>query len=1491
MKKLMGSKRIAALLLALCLMLSALTVPAAATDSQPGYFYLSVVTNQKTVIAPTRVTYTAGQSVLDAIESSGFDFKFQGGDKVSVETIEGVSANFVRFHDYTIGDNDYDLTVPAEKINVLAFTETMGQNSASVTALILGLGKFAEMTNNVQSYGPAAEAYDAALTGLRTTSAEEADALLAGLNAAVKEYEALLAGTKYTVTFAPTQNGASPAKSHIRMTDSYGNVTEADGASISVIAGKYSFEVTDGGCNSVRGTLTAGEGSPAGAVAVTLPHGQWFDAVRLSRNSGSPAFDKEIYRSVYAGTNEGTFYVPDCTTLLYLNAQMGDVPDEKNTKLCTVYAYTDTGKDASETTRSWDSTYTSMVQCIGFGMDGITVPLEGRYTGADGYMQVQTYTMHIVRIPTLKSVTVKAPDGTPQIVEPVFDPYTNEYTLTAVTDSILLAAEGYGESYTVSGTGKVQTAAGTDAEISVSANGQTTKYTLHITRRTAANVKLTVPDGCTAEVRDAAGNAIPASADGSYALIPGGSYTCVTTKDVWYHASAVFTASDGLTVKAASPITADAITAAALFDNLSSSTRNEFKPETPFAAGTHSVRYVIADTISRMYAQATATSGYTVTAIHDNVENSTGLVNGIKETPVTAAVGGSSSATRLNNLIQTGGTARTLTLRASKTSGGTTYYQDYTLFLVRSLHLKSLTVAADGETLSFTDADSTRITFNGNVTDYYMQVANTTASATVTAQYAASGGYAADIGGERCADIQGVTVALNPDKARETIAVKVLHSDANVVSTVYNLHFVKKQPVAITFAVTPSDANVFLVNNDTGSCVYTDDTGTAMLPPGASFRYTVTRNGYAGVQEMSYTVPDTAETVTVTLEKAPERSYEPMAEVWPSFRADEYNNGVVNAKTPTTAEDAVLYWATQLGENYSADACGCPILVGDHLYTYAKDIIYKLNVVTGEIEGKGKMDHRSSFAINSPTYAEGMLFVGLSDGGVQAFDADTLESLWIYRDSLGGQPNCPIYYHNGYIYTGFWQGEKENANFVCLSVTDEDPTRGDEEKLPTWQYRSLGGFYWAGAYVADNYVLIPTDDGDSGYTSGYASILSLNPRTGELISSIRLPHPGDARSSVTYDNGRAYFTTKGGYFYSAAVSENGELSDLRHIKLYNYANDAKNPAMSTCTPVIYNGRAYIGISGVGQFKAYSGHNITVIDLNSWKIAYTVRTQGYPQTSGLLTTAYNEGDGTVYVYFFDNYTPGKLRVLRDKPGQTRADITVTETAIEGGKEISYETAGVLFTPDGNQAQYAICSPITDASGTIYFKNDSAYMMALGSVITELRVDGQPDKLAYRAGETFDPAGMKITAVYKNGFERDVTQYVTFSQQPLGSTDSAFEIRFEHVMYQDKDGQGGSKYPVDPPSVTIALTIAPSIPGDVDADGNITAEDAAKVAEHVRNTESKNAGGFTLTETEIKYADVNGDGKVTMEDAELIWQYSRGEITEFPKKETTETTKTE
>jgi outer membrane protein assembly factor BamB len=122
--------------------------------------------------------------------------------------------------------------------------------------------------------------------------------------------------------------------------------------------------------------------------------------------------------------------------------------------------------------------------------------------------------------------------------------------------------------------------------------------------------------------------------------------------------------------------------------------------------------------------------------------------------------------------------------------------------------------------------------------------------------------------------------------------------------------------------------------------------------------------------------------------------------------------------------------------------------------------------------------------------------------------------------------------------------------------------------------------------------------------------------------------------------------------------------------------------MSTSSPVVYNGRAYVGVSGTSQFGAYSGHNITVIDLGTRAAAYQVQTQGYPQTSGLLTTAYEAESGYVYIYFFDNMTPGKLRVLRDRPGMTVGDYLTTE--------LGHSLAYALFTPTGEHAQYAIAA---------------------------------------------------------------------------------------------------------------------------------------------------------------------------------------------------------
>lgn len=138
-----------------------------------------------------------------------------------------------------------------------------------------------------------------------------------------------------------------------------------------------------------------------------------------------------------------------------------------------------------------------------------------------------------------------------------------------------------------------------------------------------------------------------------------------------------------------------------------------------------------------------------------------------------------------------------------------------------------------------------------------------------------------------------------------------------------------------------------------------------------------------------------------------------------------------------------------------------------------------MNKYTGEIISSSDMVGRSSYNIVQPTYAEGMIFIGLSNGMVQAFNADTLQSLWVYTDELSGQPNSPIAYSNGYIYTGFWNSEDQNANYVCLSIADEDTSSPLEKKrmngiiLKRW-------FYWAGAYANSNFIIVGTDDGNFG---------------------------------------------------------------------------------------------------------------------------------------------------------------------------------------------------------------------------------------------------------------------------------------------------------------------------------------------------------------------------------------------------------------------------
>ncbi len=651
----------------------------------------------------------------------------------------------------------------------------------------------------------------------------------------------------------------------------------------------------------------------------------------------------------------------------------------------------------------------------------------------------------------------------------------------------------------------------------------------------------------------------------------------------------------------------------------------------------------------------------------------------------------------------------------------------------------------------------------------------------------------------------------------------------------------------ISFETDPEDALV-VVKDKFGDRVWPDHDKTWTLEIGDTYSYTVTKKGYIG-QKNSFVAK--AGTVEITLEEAKDNSDidKTIYAQWGNFRNGDDELGITEAKTPYNPDDAELLWAVKYGSGWAA-APGSPIMVDGDLVTYTGTTIRKLDRNTGAVVAEGTMVGSSSFSIVPATYGDGMIFVGLSGGKIQAFNAKDLTSLWVYEDDLKGQPNCPITYKDGYIYAGFWNSETANANFACISVTDEDPSKTTEAKVASWTYKRAGGFYWAGAYVTDKFAVVGTDDGASGYNTEGASLLVLDRETGEVVDSwdgIR----GDIRSNVSHDpeSDRVFFTSKGGVLCNAQIDwETGEIMDKQSVVIVGAKGNEY--AMSTCTPSVYNGRIYIGVSGTSQFGANSGHAIGVYDLNddgSMTQAYAYAILGYPQTSAMVTTGYADEDGYVYIYLPYNYTPGGVSVLKDRKGQTEP-LTTTDS---GYSEV--------FTPVSPLAQYCICSTIADEYGTLYYKNDSCYMMAITSKVESIEVTEEPTSITEKNG-TITAEGLKVVSNLKNGEQRDISDYVELSKKADGRYLVTYTYGFDNANYGLK-------------TLTTTFGEATVIFGDVDGNQEVDVNDAILVYAYVN-------GKVEFTEDQLNAADVNGDGEVDVTDAILVYAYVNGKTTKFP-----------
>lgn len=1513
-------KRRVCVLLTCLLLLAVFTVTAAAAEPQNS-FVLTVSTANNMVIEPERIPYTSGQTIKEALLASGHTFT-QLAEQDYIGAVDDVAGNYVILYD----GGGYKLDAKASSITAMRIgvTTVKEENWDSMLSLVKRMAEYRYMENHVQNYPDAQSAYKICLNALRG----DGSAAAAGqekLDNAIAAYEAILAGPKYTVSVSATQGEEMVAAPVFTLTDAYGNVTSTVGTSLQVIAGDYTFCVSDGTYNRTEGSLRVRSNAN---FSTALPTGEWFDDIYIRQYNAYTGYGDPYYSEIDKPNHRMTVWIDDAARDLYganiVCYQGADIPDSQTTLLYSIFTSVK-GVDMSGEHITWSSKDSDKVwgnflqDLVAQGLSGRTFQMEAQYVNDVGHTQIQSFEIVVQRAPTLRMLAVYSDgarlrigaeayrvgtDGTASEPLPV-DKYFKqqwEYTATTTSDVLKIVASGFSDEYTITGTGDIDVKSDKfDHTIIVTApSGETSKYTLHVNKTEGCRVSVVAANDTAYQIFTDMDSEVQPLTDGNYRLVAGQEYYYVGTKNTYYHTKKTFTAQDGLVINVAEPITKDWLDALGVYSgnkyiqDSSGTWVNRwvsYDSNESFAANQHEYTYFASSSATKLYLQATTNNGIAVSrSLGQSVYRPSVMTQIIQNQVNTSSEYG--TADQIAAFLMPCGYGAELTIQVEQSADDdTVYYQEYHLQFNRKLEMYDMTAKAGGSLLTFETTSGEKTNFDRDLRNYALTVDRDADSVTFSgrflpdsaylqAQY--KGGFYAQVNGERYEEaieyedkedsryylysyLPEVTIPLNTEEDQETVTIEVYSADTSAIPGVYTIQVQKSSPVQVTAKMTPANAIVFLTSDLTGRREY-DKNGVFMLTPGRTYSYNVTCAGYIGVTG-SYTVPQDGGALEATLERAPTNtSIKNLPSEWPHMRTDNNNNGVIDAPTPISSDDAVLYWATKIGNGFDKEACSPPIIIDGDLYVYSGSTIYRVDTTTGEILATGSMCGASDFAINPPTYADGMIFVGLSMGRVQAFNASTLESLWVYTDPLGGQSNCPIVYHDGYVYTGFWSGEDRVNNYVCLTATDEDPSNTLESKIASWTYSSRGGFYWAGAYVCDQFTLIGTDDGEVGYTTGHAHLLSLDTSTGKPIDDVTMDETGDIRSSITQYNGKYYFTSKGGYFYEASVDGSGVIQNIRKIELSNGGSSSSTPAMSTSTPTIYNGRAYIGVSGTGQFTAYSGHNITVIDIGNWETAYSVPTQGYPQTSGVLTTAYEAETRKVYVYFFDNFTPGKLRVLEDSAGQVSTELVSEEDGIQ--------TALNLFEPRGDQAQYAICSPVVDSDGTIYFKNDSAYLMAVGSTVERLEVAEQPSKTTYTAGEKFDGTGMKVIAHFKNGVTKDVTEYVTWSGEALTTADTDFQILYPIVMYQNADGSEGE---YAKPSATVTLTIQPAEEqikyGDVNGDGKITVTDAAFVFQFCTQRR-------VLGDNAKKAADVNGDGKITVTDAAFIFQYCTQRRTSFP-----------
>ena len=489
---------------------------------------------------------------------------------------------------------------------------------------------------------------------------------------------------------------------------------------------------------------------------------------------------------------------------------------------------------------------------------------------------------------------------------------------------------------------------------------------------------------------------------------------------------------------------------------------------------------------------------------------------------------------------------------------------------------------------------------------------------------------------------------------------------------------------------------------------------------------------------------------------------------WKSDWDGKSNAAVENVSTPTgaLASSWTFDWKAYSGSSYPN--ASEPIVVNGNVYLAVNKRLLKIDAESGKVLDESNLKAAVGYT-SRPIYANGLVIVPLDGGAVQALTADALTTVWV-TDSVNktAQSNSQLTVDGNYLYVGtvdvdYGKGTYNNGHLTRINILTG---------AVSWQHVNADeGYYWTGATVGDDFVLVPTSAG---------TVEMLSKSSGDVLGSVSVGAIVNSTCVLSDDGSHAYLISRDGKLHVLAISD----GDSRDADAASRITEERVVDLGLtgcgCVPTTYDGKLIVGGEANGSAA------LAIIDLNKDFATTLITTaDGSQLTAGTLggikgaPLVSTQVDGT-YVYFTVNY------------GETSDFVNYTS----GGGVYRYklgdaEASGV-FSATGH---YNCCdSPIAcDAKGNLYYINDSGALFKLNAGMKVSFNTGEGSKVDFqttaangsvtkpadptREGDTF--AGWYTDEAYTEAYKfdaavtADMTLYAKWTKNavnPGGNGDS-------------------------------------------------------------------------------------------------------------------------